>query len=244
MGTVNVCECVRQSDSVRSFLNVTTDKVYLNRETGQDYTEDEQLNGFDPYSNSKSCSELVTSSYVNSFLKAKGVAASTARSGNVIGGGDFSENRIIPDCVKASADGKEIEIRNLTSQRPYQFVLDTLYAYLLIVQNQWGNSNIAGAYNIGPDNPTDNQILVTKFCEAWGENAKWKHIGDPNAPHEAKLLSLNCDKIKQTFDWKPVYSIGEAVRLSAEWYKEFYNGGNANEIMQKQIKECLNAYNN
>lgn len=150
MGTVNVLECVRKCDSVRSFLNVTTDKVYKNREWEWGYRENEELNGYDPYSNSKSCSELVTESYRNSFFADKRVAISTARAGNVVGGGDFAADRIIPDCVRAIAEKRSMVLRNPNSVRPYQHVLESLSAYLLIARKQYEDGQYAGSYNVGP----------------------------------------------------------------------------------------------
>jgi CDP-glucose 4,6-dehydratase len=238
IGTVNLLECIRGTDCVRSVVNVTTDKVYLNRESGEDYSEDDFLNGYDPYSNSKSCSELVTSSYINSFFKGKPISVSTARSGNVIGGGDFAENRIIPDCAREIAAGKAIGIRNPVSVRPYQFVLDTLCAYLLIAEKQWENPGFAGSYNIAPDAAANNGSLATMFCEAWGSGTRWEQIS-VEQPHEAKLLSLNCDKIKSILGWRPQYSTKQAVTHSAEWYREFYSGGDANAVMMGQIRECI-----
>ena len=151
MGTVNILECVRLSGTVRSVLNVTTDKVYHNNEWCWGYRENEPLDGFDPYSNSKSCSELVTHSYINSFFGGSGTAVSTARAGNVIGGGDFANDRIIPDCVRAMAAGKTIGVRNPYSTRPYQHVLEPLAVYLTIAQKQYEDSRYAGYYNVGPD---------------------------------------------------------------------------------------------
>ena len=151
MGTVNILECVRGSETVRSFLNVTTDKVYLNREWAWGYRENEELDGFDPYSNSKSCSELVTHSYKNSFFADGRAAISTARAGNVIGGGDFAADRIIPDCVRAAQKGEDIVVRNPYSTRPYQHVLEPLCAYLMIAARQAENGALSGWYNVGPD---------------------------------------------------------------------------------------------
>jgi CDP-glucose 4,6-dehydratase len=238
MGTVNLLECIRQAGSVKSFVNITTDKVYLNRESGEDYREDGRLNGYDPYSNSKSCAELVTSSYVNAFLREKQIAVATARSGNVIGGGDFAANRIIPDCAKAAAKGEAIGIRNPASVRPYQFVLDTLGAYLLIAERQYADPALAGAYNIGPDAAASNGELAAMFCAAWGGGATWEYTNAAQ-PHEAGLLSLNCAKIKTALGWRPRYGIGQAVALAAEWYREFYRAGGANAVMRRQIEEFI-----
>ena len=150
MGTVNICECVRKSKTVKSFLNVTTDKVYLNKEWNWGYRENEELDGYDPYSNSKSCSELVTHSYINSFFNEMGIAVSTARAGNVIGGGDFANDRIIPDCVRAAIKNDDIVVRNPFSTRPYQHI-KPLYAYLMIAAMQYEDNKYAGYYNVRPD---------------------------------------------------------------------------------------------
>ena len=172
MGTVNLLECVRLSDCVKSVLNVTTDKVYKNNEWCWGYREDEPLDGFDPYSNSKSCSELVTHSYINSFFEGK-LPVSTARAGNVIGGGDFANDRIIPDCVRAMAAGKTIGVRNPYSTRPYQHVLEPLAMYLTIAQKQYEDASYAGFYNVGPDecDCVTTGALVDLFCRCWGEGA-------------------------------------------------------------------------
>ena len=192
MGTVNVCECVRQSKTVKSFLNVTTDKVYLNKEWEWGYRENEPLDGYDPYSNSKSCSELATHSYKNSFLDGNGVAVSTARAGNVIGGGDFAADRIIPDCVRAAAAGESIIVRNPYSVRPYQHVLEPLFAYLMIAATQYADLSKAGYYNVGPDeiDCCHTGELVDIFVKAWNGGLRWidKHDG---GPHEANFLKLD-----------------------------------------------------
>ena len=200
MGTVNILECVRHSGSVRSVLNVTTDKVYKNNEWEWGYRENEPLDGFDPYSNSKSCSELVTHSYINSFIKEKGIPVSTARAGNVIGGGDFAPDRIIPDAVRAAGAGKEIIVRNPNSTRPYQHVLEPLYAYLLIVKAQYEDSDKAGFYNVGPDERdcVTTGELCDMFCRSWGKDLSWRAESD-NGPHEANVLKLDCSKLKRTF---------------------------------------------
>lgn len=174
MGTVNILECVRNSDTVRSFLNVTTDKVYLNKEWAWGYRENEELDGYDPYSNSKSCSELVTHSYKNSFFADGKVAISTARAGNVIGGGDFANDRIIPDCIRAAEKKEDIIVRNPFSTRPYQHVLEPLYAYLMIAAMQYQDGKYAGYYNVGPDDVDCFQTgaLVDLFVTKWGDDLK------------------------------------------------------------------------
>ena len=174
MGTVNVMECVRLTDSVRSFLNVTTDKVYENREWEYGYRECDPLDGYDPYSNSKSCSELVTHSYQKSFFSDGRCAVSTSRAGNVIGGGDFANDRIIPDCIRAAATGKDIIVRNPHSTRPYQLVLEPLAVYLTIAMRQHEDGRYQGYYNVGPDDKdcVTTGRLVDMFCRAWGGDVK------------------------------------------------------------------------
>ena len=180
MGTVNICECVRLHPCVKSFLNVTTDKVYHNNEWVWGYRENEPLDGFDPYSNSKSCSELVTHSYKNSFFTDGRVAVSTARAGNVIGGGDFAKDRIIPDCVRAAEKHEDIIVRNPYSTRPYQHVLEPLYAYLMIAAKQYQDIKYADYYNVGPDDRDCFQTgaLVDLFVKHWGEGLKWLNKSD------------------------------------------------------------------
>lgn len=240
MGTVNVLEAVRNCTGVKSVVNVTTDKVYENRETIQAYVETDILNGYDPYSNSKSCSELVTNSYRKSFFQDKGVAVSTCRAGNVIGGGDFAKDRIIPDCFRAAKAGEKIVLRNPSSVRPYQHVLDPLWAYLRVAQMQYKDrKKYEGAYNIGPDykdNVTTGE-LAGLFCKAWGKDAAWECQEEKNSVHEAKLLYLDCSKVKQIIGWKPVWNINKAVEKTVEWYVEYTMGNDIIECMDRQILE-------
>lgn len=240
MGTVNILECMRQSNYVKSFLNVTTDKVYQNNEWVWGYREDEPLDGYDPYSNSKSCSELVTHSYLASFFRgAAAPAISTARAGNVIGGGDFADDRIIPDCVRAQAAGKAIGVRNPYSIRPYQHVLEPLFAYLMIAMKQYGDKRYAGWYNVGPDEcdcVTTGQ-LVDLFCQKWGGTAAWKNQAEANAPHEANFLKLDCSKLKATFGWKPTWHIDEAIEMTCRWSKVWLSGGGVAVEMDREIKQ-------
>ena len=242
MGTVNLFECVRHTPSVRSVVNVTTDKVYLNREWPWGYREDEMLDGFDPYSNSKSCSELVTHSYVSSFFStADAPAVSTARAGNVIGGGDFAMDRIIPDCVRAVTRGETIRIRNPYSTRPYQHVLEPVCAYLMIAQCQAEDKGKAGWYNVGPDDAScvTTGDLVSMFVQAWGEEACWENVSEVNAPHEAHFLKLDCSKIKTVFSWKPVWGIEEAVGKTVEWTKAWVNHRNIADETDREIDAYL-----
>ena len=247
MGTVNICECVRLTPSVKSFVNVTTDKVYDNKEReNEGYREDEPLDGFDPYSNSKSCSELVTHSYKKSFFDNMNVAVSTARAGNVIGGGDFANDRIIPDCVRAVLAGDEIVIRNPHSVRPYQHVLEPVCAYLMLAMKQYVDKAYQDYYNVGPDDEScvTTGELVKLFCGKWGDGAAWRVQGD-NGPHEAGFLKLNCDKLKSTFNWQPKWTIETAVEKTVEFSKLLdAKTINKNELvacMDKQIMEYLNV---
>ena len=240
MGTVNILECVRLFDCVKSFVNVTTDKVYKNNEWEWGYRENEPLDGFDPYSNSKSCSELVTHSYKNSFFTDDRVAISTSRAGNVIGGGDFANDRIIPDCVRAAKEGNDIIVRNPHSTRPYQHVLEPVMAYLMIAQKQYEDRSYADYYNVGPDDLdcVTTGDIVTMFCEKWGENMKWINQYD-GGPHEANFLKLDCSKLKTTFSWKPRWNVAEALDKVCEWTKVYFAQGDIPACMDKQIAEYL-----
>ena len=244
MGTVNILECVRLTESVKSFLNVTTDKVYLNDDIpNHPFKEDEPLDGYDPYSNSKSCSELVTHSYKKSFFADGRCAISTARAGNVIGGGDFANDRIIPDCIRAIEQNKEIIVRNPYSTRPYQHVLEPLYIYLEIIEKQYKDHKYEGYYNVGPDDCdcVNTGDLVTKFCKAWGNNLTWvnKHDG---GPHEAAFLKLDNSKIKEVFGWTPRWHIDECMTKIVEWTKVYFK--NKNDIlaeMDRNIEDFISG---
>ena len=271
MGTVNVCECVRHCPSVRSFLNVTTDKVYRNLEQDTGYRENDVLDGYDPYSNSKSCSELVTAAYVRSFFTEEAMAAqaaetkesaacarvlavSTARAGNVIGGGDFAKDRLIPDCIRAVCAGEEIAVRNPHSVRPYQHVLDPLYAYLLICEKQWEKPSLAGHYNIGPD---DADCLTTGemadlFCEIWNRDsvggsagafprAAWKDLSGGLSFHESGLLKLDSTLVAETFGRRPVWNTRTAVEKIVEWTRVWLEDGDVAACMDREIGEFLSS---
>ena len=271
LGTVNVLECVRLTPSVRSFVNVTTDKVYRNLEQAAGYVETDVLDGYDPYSNSKSCSELVTASYVRSFFsggkdgsgdganarddgsvwdrhrRADGsvVAVTTARAGNVIGGGDFAVDRIVPDCIRAALAGREIVVRNPHSTRPFQHVLEPVAAYLMIAQRQYEDPTVAGSYNVGPEDVDCRTTgeLVDLFCRAWnrrgGEgSARWVDRSD-GGPHEAGLLKLDCGRIGKVFGWTPRWHVEETMERIAEWYEAYRDGGDVSAVMDRQIRDYL-----
>lgn len=240
MGTVHVMECVKNCQSVISVLNVTTDKVYA--ETGKEsgYTEDDTLDGFDPYANSKSCSELVTACYRRSFFGK--LPVSTARAGNVIGGGDFAPNRIIPDCVRAAAAKEPIVLRNPYSIRPYQHVLEPLTVYLTIAMAQTEKPELAGCYNVGPD--ADGCVttgeLAKLFCEAWGKGMECC-VQPDGGPHEAAFLKLDCALLKKTFGWKPMICVSDAVSMTVEWSKAWLSGKSVTQCMDSQIKKIINT---
>lgn len=242
MGTVNLLEAARQCITVRSLVNVTTDKVYENMERIQGYTENEKLCGFDPYSNSKSCSDIITYSYRRSFFdKSDSPAVSTARSGNVIGGGDFAKDRIIPDCIKAAARKEVIIVRNPNSVRPYQHVLDCLSGYLVLAEKQYEDkTKYEGSYNFGPneDDIVKTAKLVDLFCNSWGNGQAWETRSD-NGPHEANLLFLDCTKAKAVLRWKPRWSISMSVEKTVEWSKEYLDGKDLKSSMDNQIRESF-----
>ena len=241
MGTVNILEAIRLHECVRSFVNVTTDKVYKNNEWEWGYRENDVLDGHDPYSNSKSCSELVTSSYVKSFFEDRDIAVSTCRAGNVIGGGDFAKDRIIPDCVRAQEKKEKIIVRNPHSVRPYQHVLEPVCAYLNLAMLQYSDKErYAGNYNVGPDDcdSVTTGELVDLFCHFWS-GAVWEDRSEKNAPHEAGYLKLDCSKIKRVMGWAPKWHIDDAVRYSVEWSRIYLNKGNVEEEMEKEINTYL-----
>jgi CDP-glucose 4,6-dehydratase len=240
MGTVHLLECVRLSGQVKSVVNVTTDKVYQNLECARGYCEDDVLNGYDPYSNSKSCSELVTSSYRQSFFHDGGVAVSTARAGNVIGGGDFASDRILPDCLRAAQKGMPVIVRNPHSTRPFQHVLDPIFAYLLIAEEQFKDQRVAGSYNIGPADSDciTTGALVDLFVRKWGNGMTWDNRSD-GGPHEAHFLRLDCTKLRSRLGWTPRWDLETAVEKTVEWTKVYFAKGNIKECMDRQIEEFL-----
>ncbi len=246
MGTVNILECIRKGSCVKSMLNITTDKVYQNNEWVWGYRENDPLDGYDPYSNSKSCSELVTHSYIKSFFLNRNISISTARAGNVLGGGDFAIDRIIPDCIRAVENNTDIIVRNPHSIRPYQHVLEPLYAYLLIVQKQYEDVKYAGYYNVGPDESDciTTGRLVDLFCEKWesisGKSQKWINQYD-GGPHEASFLKLDCSKLKSVLGWQPRWNVEQTMEKTVDWAKTYFDDGNISSIMDKQIGEFLNT---
>ena len=218
--------------------------MYKNREWEWGYRENEELNGFDPYSNSKSCSELVTYSYRNSFFSDGRVAISTARAGNVIGGGDFAADRIVPDCMRAVMRGQEIALRNPASTRPYQHVLEPVLAYLLIAEKQYRDGKYAGCYNVGPEETSclTTGELVAMFCRQWKERTGIEPvytIAAQGGPHEANFLKLDCSRIKSRLGWRPVWNAEKMMEATVEWIVAYNRQENVHEVMKKQIYEYL-----
>jgi CDP-glucose 4,6-dehydratase len=243
MGTVNVLDAVRQTHSVRVAINVTTDKVYENREWEWGYREDEPKGGRDPYSNSKACSELVTSAYRDSFFTPEsGVAVATARAGNVVGGGDWGEDRLIPDIMRAALTGEELLIRNPNAIRPWQHVLNPLSGYLKLAESLWESQDFADGWNFGPDERDARPVhwILERLNELWGEPISWRHDGGSH-PHEAMYLRLDSSKARVRLGWNPRWDLEQALAGIVSWYKAFQAGSDLRELSLRQIEEFAQA---
>jgi CDP-glucose 4,6-dehydratase len=239
MGTVNLFEAVRKTASVRAVLNVTTDKCYENREWARPYSEDEAMGGYDPYSSSKGCSELITAAYRRSFLAEAGVAVASARAGNVIGGGDWAQDRLIPDIIYAITQGLPVRIRNPHSIRPWQHVLEPLSGYLLLAENLFTNREcFAEAWNFGPNNDDAKPVqwVVDKLTNYWGEGTSWV-LDKGNHPHEAHYLKLDCSKAKESLNWQPRWRLVEAIEKICVWHKAHLAGSDMQAMCLHQIKQ-------
>ncbi len=234
MGTAHLLEAARQCDTVRAIVNVTTDKCYENREREQGYREDEPLGGHDPYSSSKGCAEFVSSSYRRSFS----LAVATARAGNVIGGGDWAEDRLIPDMMRAFMDGNELVIRKPAATRPWQHVLEPLRGYLMLAERLYNDPlAFAEAWNFGPDEADARPVewIANHVCDLWGASASWSIDANNNQPHEAGFLRLNCDKAKSRLDWRPRMTLDQALAWTVDWYRSFQRGEDMRALTEKQI---------
>lgn len=241
MGTVHVLEASRQTDSVKALVNVTTDKCYENREWVWGYRENEPMGGHDPYSSSKGCSELVSNAYRLSFLKDAGIALGTARAGNVIGGGDWAQDRLIPDILRALEKKETVIIRNPDAIRPWQHVLEPLSGYLLLAQNLYINAQkYSEAWNFGPcdDDAKTVKWIVDTLCKSWSNDAKWSVVSD-NHLHEAKHLKLDINKSKNNLNWMPRWQITMGLAKTIEWHKAWLNRGDMRLLTLNQIT----AYN-
>jgi len=246
MGTVNLLEAVRSTDSVKAVVNVTSDKCYENREWVWGYRENEAMGGHDPYSNSKGCAELVTSAYRNSYFhtekyKTHGVAIASGRAGNVIGGGDWADDRLIPDIMRAITQGKPVNIRNPHAIRPWQHVLEPLSGYLVLAQKlHEEGAAYAEGWNFGPNDQDAKPVqwIVEKLTKVWGEGASWTLDGGDH-PHEAHYLKLDCSKAKARLDWHPRWHLDEALSAIISWQRAYRDGADMRDVTIRQIK----AYN-
>jgi CDP-glucose 4,6-dehydratase len=237
LGTVNLLEAVRQTPSVKAVVNVTTDKCYENQEWVWGYRENEAMGGYDPYSSSKACAELVTSAYRSSFLAEKQIGLASVRAGNVIGGGDWAKDRIVPDAIRAFASKEVLMIRNPLAIRPWQHVLEPLSGYLLLAQNLYLNPSVfAEGWNFGPVDEDAQPVsyIAERLVEYWGEAAHWSLDKDAH-PHEARHLKLDCSKARTLLHWKPIWRIERALKESVEWYKACQNRKNMNDFTLHQI---------
>jgi len=240
LGTANLLEACRQAGTVKAIVVVTTDKCYENREWEHPYRECDPLGGYDPYSASKACAEIVTASYRDSFLKQAGIAVATARAGNVIGGGDFSEDRLIPDAVRSFASDNPLVLRNPSATRPWQHVLEPLSGYLALAEKLLAepNGNFDEAWNFGPD-PNDNATVgdvARRFSDLWGAG-QIEEMAAHDGPHEAGLLMLDSSKARERLGWKPRWDLDTALARTAEWYMAWHRGEDVAELTQRQIED-------
>jgi CDP-glucose 4,6-dehydratase len=238
LGTVNVFEAVRSTTSVKVVLNITSDKCYENKETNIGYTESDSMGGYDPYSSSKGCSELISSAYRQSFFHGTGVALATARAGNVIGGGDWAKNRIIPDAIRAFLNNKPLLIRNPVATRPWQHVLEPLSGYIILCQHLMQSPEFfADGWNFGPTNEgiASVSVLADKIINRWGNSAMWK-LDEEFHPHEASLLSLDCSKANNELNWRPIWNLDRTILETINWYKAWEGKEDMHNFSLNQIR--------
>lgn len=244
MGTVNLYEAVRACSSVRAVINVTTDKCYENREWVWGYRECEPLGGHDPYASSKACSELVTSAYRSSYFNPKdytvhGVAIASARAGNVLGGGDWATDRLIPDCIRAILKDESVMIRNPHAIRPWQYVLEPLRGYLILAQRLYSDGpRYSGAWNFGPDDADAQTVewLVKRFCSTWGAPASFT-VDEGEHPHEAHYLKLDCSKAKAELGWRHRVGLEKTIHCIVDWTRSYSQGKDMRGVSFQQIEE-------
>ena len=250
MGTINILEAIRKTNSVKTCVIVTSDKCYENKEWVYGYRETDPMGGYDPYSSSKGCAELVAAAYRNSFFSPKDygkshkVALSSARAGNVIGGGDWAEDRLIPDCVRTLSKKKEIVIRNPQATRPWQYILEPLFGYLLLGALMYEDgAKYNGSWNFGPND--ENIITVEELAKLvikyWGEGSC--KVDNLQHPHEASLLKLDTSKARTLLNWTPIYDANETVKRTIKWYKNFYNGMGKEELYKFTVNEIWEYVN-
>lgn len=248
MGTVNMFECALDQESVKAFVNITSDKAYDNQERQQGYKESDPMGGHDPYSASKGCAELVTASYRNSFFQHTEKLLASARAGNVIGGGDWALDRLVPDIFKATSKDETVTIRNIHATRPWQHVLEPLSGYLLLGQHLLeGNSRMAEGWNFGPNEDDTREVgnVIQNIKRHW-DKVTIEIIQDKNQLHEANLLKLDCSKASALLKWKPVWDFEQTIELTSNWYKDFYTNENLNvaERSQADLDKYINDAKN
>jgi CDP-glucose 4,6-dehydratase len=249
LGTLNVLETVRHSDSIKVVIIITSDKCYKNNEWVWGYREDDSLGGIDPYSNSKACAELITSAYRDSYFKKantsfKDVAVATVRAGNVIGGGDWAENRLIPDVMQSLASNNRITIRNPNSIRPWQFVMEPLDGYLTLAERLWSHgAEYAEGWNFGPDESDAQTVsqIVEKLGQLWGTHVAWEELHQPY-PQEANYLKLDCSKARKKLKWAPKLDLDTTLKWVVEWYKSYNNAEDVEKLTKSQVVGYQNSY--
>jgi CDP-glucose 4,6-dehydratase len=241
MGTAHLLESIRSIDTVGAVVNVTTDKCYENREWVWGYREDEAMGGYDPYSSSKACSELVTAAYRQSFLNKAGIAVATARAGNVIGGGDWAKDRLIPDILRAFANKQPVSIRNPNSIRPWQHVLEPLSGYLLLAEKLYIEpKGFSQAWNFGPRDDDAKPVgwIVESMANKWGKEASWS-FDEGDHPYEAHYLKLDISKARQAMGWSPRWTLDQALDHTVEWHMSWLQGNEVRTQCIKQIEDYL-----
>jgi CDP-glucose 4,6-dehydratase len=239
-GTANVLEALRHTNSARVVVCVTTDKVYRNREWIWPYREEDALGGHDPYSASKAAAELVVSSYRDSFFHEQGVALASARAGNVIGGGDWSEDRLIPDAIRAWECGELLQVRRPDSVRPWQHVVEPVHAYLHLAGQLHKSPELAGAYNFGPDPSSSATVReVVELAASSYPGAQVNFSEENRGPHEAGLLNLDISRAREVLGWNPRWTLQEGIRRTCEWYRQLRDGENAATLCEQDIEEYV-----
>ena len=242
MGTVHLLEAVRHQSTVKVVVNVTTDKCYENKEWVWGYRENEAMGGYDPYSSSKGCSELVTSAYRRSYFSSSGIGLASARAGNVIGGGDWAADRLVPDILHAFERSEPVVIRNPNSTRPWQHVLEPLSGYLLLAERLWSQPELYGeGWNFGPRDEDARPVgwVVKALAEKWGEGVSWR-IDPGSHPHEAAYLKLDISKVRHQMNWTPRWSLDVALQKIVDWQKAYLDGKDVRERTIMQIADFTN----
>jgi CDP-glucose 4,6-dehydratase len=236
MGTVNILESARAAKSVHAVVIVTSDKCYENHERGSGYREEDAMGGHDPYSSSKGCAELVTAAYRRSFFSGARAAVASARAGNVIGGGDWGKDRLVPDALRAFTAGRRLRVRNPDAIRPWQHVLDPLNGYLTLAERLWEDASYSGAWNFGPADTENKAVswIVEELVRRWGESARWE-LDRTRQPHEAGLLNLDCSKARAQLEWHPRVDLVTALDSVVEWHRRHAGGESARELTEEQI---------